>query len=228
MTTMTVLAQQQKEKARAAFLEAVWANAPVDQLAELARAAHLEPAEADLLVARIADVRADIQVAEPIVKLRRAAAKAKAHYESARVRTAAAIEKLEAEADAAAFESIASQKSVTEADSAARRVLAAFDDGLLPSARVPQEVLALIERREHEQRITTAHSRMIAAWNERTRARGSVAGLEARLRNLPISNDQQQQAARLRAELDHERAALAAAERDVAEAERAHDKAKNA
>jgi hypothetical protein len=65
-----------------------------------------------------------------------------------------------------------------------------------------------------------------AAFNQRNRIRDDVERLERDLRNLPISRDQQEQEARLKDELERAKAALAAAETRLTDAERAHAKAR--
>ena len=228
MTTLTQHAQQKRHHARAAFIEAAWANESADRLAELADAAGLDLAAADAIIARVAETRADIEVAAPIARHRREASKAEAHYAATRARVDAAIEKLEADASVAAFEVEVTTKALHAAESAAQRVLAVHDEGLLPAARLPKEVVALIERRERERAAVKAHSAWVAASDERNRLRHRVAALEAHLRDLPITIDHRQQASRIEAQLDQARAALAKAETTVADAERAFAKAKKA
>lgn len=228
MTTLTQHAQQKRLHARAAFIEAAWANESADRLAELAHAAGLDLAAADAIIARIAEARADIEVAAHIARHRREASKAEAHYAATRARADAAIEKLESDAAVAAFEFEVTTKALHAAESAAQRVLAVHDKGLLPAARLPKEVVALIERRERERAAAKAHSAWVAANDERNRLRHRVAALEAELRDVPISIDQRQQEARIEAQLTNTRAALVKAEAAVADAERTLAKAKKA
>lgn len=228
MTTLTQHAQQKRLHARAAFIEAAWTNESADRLAELADAAGLDLAAADAIIARVAETRADLEVAAPIALHRREAAKAEAHYAATRARVDAAIKKLETEADTAAFDVETTRKALREAESAAQRVLAVHDAGLLPAARLPKEVVALIERRKRERAAAEAHSVWVAANDERNRLRHHVAALEAELRDLPISIDQRQQEARIEAQLARAREVLAKAETTVADAERAFAKAKRA
>lgn len=186
MTTLTQSAKQQKKQARAAFIDAAWAGAPADRLAELASASGLEPAAADAILVRIAEAHGDVTEAANVVQLRRAASKAQTHHDATSARTAAAIEKLEAEADAAAFDSDAARRALHDAEAAARRVLAVYGEGLVPPAHLPEEVLALIARRKPEHKAAEAQSAMIAATNERNRIRDHVHQLEAELRDLPL------------------------------------------
>lgn len=228
MTTITQIAQQRKQQARAAFIDAAWAGAAPDRLAELAGDAGMDPAAADEIIARIAEARSDIDVANLVTQRRRAASKAQSQSETTRARVNAAVEKLEAEADAAAFESEDTKRALYESESAARRVLAVYDEGLLPAARLPREVQALVERREQEGRASRAQAAVIAATNERDSLRKEVQRLEAQMRDLPLSVDRQDQEARVRGELEHARAKLEAAEARLAEAERASAKARKA
>lgn len=226
MTTVTQVTHHQKQQARSAFIEAAWVSEPADRLADMAGAAGLEPAEADAIIARIAEARGDVAAAEDAIQRRRAASKAKTDCDATSARTSAEIEKLEAEAEAAALEADATRRALHEAESAARRLLAVYDEGLLPAARLPKEVLSLIERRESERATAQAHAAMIAATNQRNRVRDDVEGMEAQLRTLPLSPDRKQQESRLKDELERAKASLAAAETRLSDAERAHDKAR--
>ncbi|HRQ74692.1 MAG TPA: hypothetical protein PK098_02115 [Phycisphaerales bacterium] len=163
MTTLTQHAQRKRLHARAAFIEAAWANESADRLAELADAAGLDLAAADGIIARIAEMRADMETVTHMGQRQRVASKATTHLNTTRARTTAAIEKLEAELDAAVFEASDATKALHEAESAAQRVLQVHDDGLLPAARLPKEVVAMIERRERERAAAKAHSAWVAA-----------------------------------------------------------------
>lgn len=226
MTTLTKIAQNKKQQARAAFIDAAWAEEAPDRLAALASEAGMEPAAADAMIARIAEARADMHSAGDVVRLRRTATKTKAHADATRAQAEAQIAKLESAADAASFEAENAQRELNAAESAARRVLAVHDEGLLPASRVPKEVLALMERREHERKASEAEGAKCAAFNQRNRIRDDVERLERDLRNLPISRDRQEQEARLTGELDRAKAALAAAETRLTDAERAHARAR--
>jgi hypothetical protein len=226
MTTLAKIAQNKKQQARAAFIDAAWAEEAPDHLAALASDAGMEPAAADAMIARIAEARADMQSAGDVVRLRRSATKTKAHADATRSQAEAQIAKLESAADAASFDAENAQRELNAAESAARRVLAVYDEGLLPASRVPKEVLALMERREHERKASEAEATKCAAFNQRNRIRDEVERLERDLRNLPISRDQQEQEARLKDELERAKAALAAAETRLTDAERAHAKAR--
>lgn len=226
MTTLAKIAQNKKQHARAAFIDAAWAEEAPDRLAALASDAGMEPAAADAMIARIAEARADMQSAGDVVRLRRAATKTKAHADATRSQAEAQIAKLESAADAASFDAENAQRELNAAESAARRVLAVYDEGLLPASRVPKEVLALMERREHERKASEAEATKCAAFNQRNRLRDEVERLERDLRTLPISRDRKEQEARLNGEIDRAKAALAAAETRLTDAERAHAKAR--
>jgi len=150
MTTLAQIARNKTEQARAAFIDAARADEPFDRLAELARDASMRPGEADKIIARIAEARADMKTAGDVVRLRRTATKTKAHADATRSQVEAAIEKLEAEVEAAAQGADIAQRELNTAESAGQRVLAVYDEGLLPASRLPKSVLALIERREQE------------------------------------------------------------------------------
>lgn len=222
MTSLAQIAQNKKQQARAAFIEAAWAEAPLEHLADLARDAGMEPAAADAIIARITEARGDMMPTGEIPRLRRAAAKAKADAEATRARVDAAVEKLEAEADAASSQATAAWREMIAADSAAQRLLALHDQGLLPAARLPKEVMALVERRDKERIATEAHAALIAATSERNRLRGIVERLESELLNLPASREQPRQTLMLRTAVERAKADLAAAEDRIADAERAH------
>lgn len=222
MTTLTQITQNKKVQARAAFIDAAWADEPFDRLAELARDASMEPGEADKIIARIADARADMKSAGEVVRLRRAATKTKAHADATRSLAEAAIEKLEAEVEAAAQGADAAQRELNTAESAGQRVLAVYDEGLLPASRLPKSVLALIERREQEAKANQAHAAMIAATNERNRARDEVERIERNQRKLPLSRDSKEQERLVKEELERAKANLTAAEARLSDAERAH------
>ncbi|MFN7020403.1 MAG: hypothetical protein ACK4WH_03620 [Phycisphaerales bacterium] len=222
MTSLAQIAQNKKQQARAAFIEAAWAEEPLEHLADLAREAGMEPAAADAIIARIAEARGDVKPTGEIPRLRRAAAKAKADADATRARVDAAVEKLEAEAGAASSQATAAWREMIAADSAAQRLLALHDQGLLPAARLPKEVLALVERRDKERIATEAHTALIAATNERNRLRGIVERLESELLNLPASREQPRQTVMLRTAVERAKADLAAAEDRIADAERAH------
>lgn len=226
MTTLAKIAQNKKQHARAAFIDAAWAEEAPDRMAALASDAGMEPAAADAMIARIAEARADMQSAGDVVRLRRSATKSKAHADATRSQAEAQIAKLESAADAASFDAENAQRELNAAESAARRVLAVYDEGLLPASRVPKEVLALMERREHERKASEAEATKCAAFNQRNRLRDEVERLERDLRTLPISRDRKEQEARLNGEIDRAKAALAAAETRLTDAERAHAKAR--
>lgn len=222
MTTVTQVTHHQKQQARSAFIEAAWASEPADRLADMAVAAGLEPIEADAIIARVAEARGHVAAAEDAIQRRRAASKAKADCDATSARTSAEIEKLEAEAEAAALEADATRRTLHEAESASRRLLVMYDEGLLPAARLPKEVLSLIERRESERATAKAHAAMIAATNQRNHVRDDVKRMEAQLRTLPLSPDRKQRESRLKEELERAKASLAAAETRLSDAERAH------
>lgn len=224
MTTVTQITHHQKQEARSAFIEAAWASEPADRLADMAVAAGLEPAAADSVIARIADAGGDAAAAADAIQRRRAASKAKADSDATAARTTAAIEKLEAEAESAALDADTARRELYEAEGAAKRLLAMYDEGLLPAARLPKEVLALIKRRDQEGKSNQSHVAMIAATNQRNRVRDDVERIELQLRNLPLSPDRKQQEARLKEELERAKATLATAETRLADAERAHAK----
>ncbi len=226
MMSLTQIAHNKKQQARAAFIEAAWSEEPPERLAELANDAGMEPAAADAIIARIADARIDFDAADSVVRLRRAASKAKAHCDAVRTQTQAAIDKLEAEADAAAHEADSVQRQAGDAESAARRVLAIYEEGLIPVSRLPKDVVAMLERRDQESKANQTHAAVIAATNKRNSLRDDVERLARDLRNLPISRDQQEQEARLKDELERAKAALAAAEARLTDAERAHANAR--
>lgn len=71
MTTLAKIAQNKKQQARAAFIDAAWAEEAPDSLAALASDAVMEPAAADAKIARIAEARADMHSAGDVVRLRR-------------------------------------------------------------------------------------------------------------------------------------------------------------
>ncbi|MCC6661381.1 MAG: hypothetical protein IT437_10895 [Phycisphaerales bacterium] len=226
MTTLTQMARNKKEQARAAFIDAASVDEPFDRLAELAREAGMEPGEADKIIGRIAGARDDMKAAGDVVRLRRAATRAKAHADATRTRCDAAIEKLEAETEAAAQDADAAQRELNTAESAGQRVLAVYDDGLLPASRLPKEVMALIDRREQEGKVNRAHAAMIAATNERNLAREEVERIGRQLQSLSISRDRKEKEARLNEELESAKTVLATAETRLADADRAHAKAR--
>lgn len=222
MTTLTQMAQKKKQDARTAFIHAAWADEAPDRLAELARDAEMDLGDADALIARIAEVQGDIKVASEVLRLRRVVSKAQAHASETRARVDAAIEKLESEAEAAAFDADSARQELNAAESAARRVLAMYDEGLLPAPRLPKDVLAMIERREQEGKAAHAQAAMIAATNERNRVRDDVERIERKLWKLPLSRDRREQEALLKEELERAKASLTEAEARLSDAERAH------
>jgi len=228
MTSIAQIAQNKKHRARASFIESAWTGEAPDRLAELAAEAGMEPADADEILARITEARADMKAADGVASLRRAAAKAKAHAEATRARGSAEIAKIEAESDAASFAAEDAQRALNAADSALQRVLTVYDEGLLPKSLLPKEVLGLMDRRELERKALEAESVKCAAFNDRNRVRDELQRLERDLRMLPISRDRKEQEARLNAEIERAKAALAAAETRLSDAERAHAKARSA
>lgn len=222
MTTLSQIARKKKQDARAAFIEAAWADEAPDRLAELARDAGMDLADADALIARVAESKGDIKAASEVLRLRRVATKAKAHSDATHAQAEAAIEKLDAEAEAAAQEADSARRELNAAESAARRVLVMYDEGFLPASRLPNDVVAMIERREQEDKATKAHAAMIAATNQRNRLRDDVERIERKLRRLPVSRDHKEQEELVREELERAKADLTAAEARLADAERAH------
>jgi chromosome segregation ATPase len=91
---------------------------------------------------------------------------------------------------------------------------------------MPKDVLAMLERGELEAKANQAHAAMIAATNKRNSLREDVQRLERELQYLPISRDRKEQEARLNAEIERAKAALAASETRLTDAERAHAKAR--
>ncbi|MFN7559142.1 MAG: hypothetical protein ACK5RX_07260, partial [bacterium] len=112
MTSIAQITQNKKHRARASFIESAWAGEAPDRLAELAAEAGMGPADADEILARITEARADMKAAEGVASLRRAAAKAKAHAEATRARGSAEIAKIEAESDAASFAAEDAQRAL--------------------------------------------------------------------------------------------------------------------
>lgn len=222
MTTLTQIARKKKQDARAAFIDAAWADEAPDHLAELARDAGMDLADADAIIARVAEAKGDIKAASEVLRLRRVATKAKAHSDATHAQAEAAIEKLDAEAEVAAQEADSARRELNTAESAARRVLVMYDEGFLPASRLPNDVIAMIERREQEDKATKAHAAMIAATNQRNRLRDDVERIERKLRRLPVSRDHKEQEALVKEELERAKADLTAAEARLADAERAH------
>lgn len=226
MTSLAQIAQNKKQQARAAFIDAAWAEEPLERMGDLARDAGIEPAAADAIIARIVEARGDFKPTGEIPRLRRAAAKAKADAEAIRARVDAAVEKLEAEADAAASEANVLRRELNAAESAAQRLLVVHDEGLLPASRLPKEVLALVQRREQERIATEAHAALVTAMNERSRLRGIVERLQSEQECLPASREQPRQAAMLETAVARAKASLESAEARCDEAERALAKAR--
>lgn len=228
MMSLAQIAQNKKQQARTAFINAAWTEEPPERLAELANDAGIELAAADAILARIADIRTDMDTADTVTHLRRAASQAKAHSDAVGAKAQAAIDKLEAEAETAAREADAARRELGDAESAATRVLSVYEEGLIPVSRLPKEVAAMIERRSLEAKVNQAHAVVIAATNKRNSVREDVQRLERELQYLPISRDRKEQEARLNAEIERAKAALAAAETRLSDAERAHAKARSA
>ncbi len=226
MTSLAQIAQNKQQQARAAFIDAAWAEDPLERLADLAREAGIEPAAADGIIARIAEARGDLKPTGEMPRLRRAAAKAKADAEAIRARVDAAVEKLEAEADAASSEANVLRRELNAAEMAAQRLLMVHDEGLLPMSRLPKEVVALVERREQERVAAEAHAALVAAMNERARLRGVVERLQSEQRGLPASREQPRQAAAMQTALERAKADLASAEARCDDAEKALGKAR--
>ncbi len=222
MTTLSQIAQEKKQNARAAFIDAAWSDEPSEHLAELARDAEMDLADADALIARVAESKGDIKAASDVLRLRRVASKAKAHSDATHAQTEAAIEKLESEAEAAAREADGARRELITAESAAQRVLAMYDEGFLPASHLPNDVVAMIERREQEDKATKAHAAMVAAVNQRNRVRDEAERIERKLRRLPLSRDHKEQEVLVKEELERAKANLVAAETRLADAERAH------
>lgn len=228
MMSLAQIAQNKKQQARTAFINAAWSEEPPERLAELANDAGMELAAADAILARIADIRTDMATADTVAHLRRVASQAKAHSDAVGAKAQAAIDKLEAEAEAVAREADAARRELGDAESAATRVLSVYEEGLIPVSRLPKEVAAMIERRSLEAKVNHAHAVVIAATNKRNSLREDVQRLERELQYLPISRDRKEQEARLNAEIERAKAALAAAESRLSDAERAHAKARSA
>ena len=227
MMSLAQIAQNKKQQARTAFINAAWSEEPPERLAELANEAGMELAAADTILARIADIRTDMDIADSVMRLRRAASQAKAHSDAVGAKAQAAIDKLEAEAETVAREADAARRELGDAESAALRVLSVYEEGLIPVARLPKEVSAMLERRALEGKVNQAHAVVIAATNKRNNLREDVQRLERELQYLPISRDRKEQEARLNAEIERAKAALAAAETRLSDAERAHAKARS-
>jgi hypothetical protein len=226
MMSLAQIAQNKKQQARTAFIIAAWSEEPPERLAELANEAGMELAAADTILARIADIRTDMDVADSVMRLRRAASQAKAHSDAVGAKAQAAIDKLEAEAETVAREADAARRELGDAESAALRVLSAYEEGLIPVSRLPKEVSTMIERRSLEAKVNQAHAVVIAATNKRNNLREDVQRLERELQYLPISRDQKEQEARLKDEIERAKATLATAETRLTDAERAHAKAR--
>ena len=226
--SLAQIAQNKKQQARTAFINAAWSEEPPERLAELANEAGMELAAADTILARIADIRTDMDVADSVMRLRRAASQAKAHSDAVGAKAQAAIDKLEAEAETVAREADAARRELGDAESAALRVLSVYEEGLIPVVRLPKEVSAMLERRALEGKVNQAHAVVIAATNKRNSLREDVQRREREMQYLPISRDRKEQEARLHGEIERAKAVLAAAEARLSDAERAHAKARNA
>jgi hypothetical protein len=226
MMSLAQIAQNKKQQARTAFINAAWSEEPPERLAELANEAGMELAAADTILARIADIRTDMDVADSVMRLRRAASQAKAHSDAVGAKAQAAIDKLEAEAETVAREADAARRELGDAESAALRVLSVYEEGLIPVVRLPKEVSAMLERRALEGKVNQAHAVVIAATNKRNSLREDVQRREREMQYLPISRDRKEQEARLNGEIERAKAALTAAEACLSDAERAHTKAR--
>jgi hypothetical protein len=227
MMSLAQIALNKKQQARTAFINAAWSEEPPERLAELANDAGMELAAADAILAGIADIRTDMATADTVAHLRRVASQAKAHSDAVGAKAQAAIDTLEAEAEAVAREADAARRELGDAESAATRALSVYEEGLIPVSRLPKEVAAMIERRSLEAKVNQAHAVVIATTNKRNSLREEVQRLERDLQYLPISRDRKEQEARLNAEIDRAKAALATAETRLTDAERAHSKARS-
>ena len=69
-----------------------------------------------------------------------------AHADAIRTRADAAIEKLESDAESVAHDATTAMREASSAESAAWRVIAMHDEGMLPVSQLPKDVLALIEQ----------------------------------------------------------------------------------
>jgi len=223
---LTELEMQNRKAARDSFIAAAWEGRDPSQLLPLASDAGLTGGEADELIQRVRQGKEQIKQANRLPRLRKEAASAKDRFEKVQSRAAAEIARLEGEVEAAALEADAAQKAVYAAEASSRQLLAMCDDGLLPHADAPEEVLRLIERRDAEEASRKADQTRAAAFDERNRRRAAVRNIEEQLVNLPVTLTSRRDESVLRGRLKEARRQLAQAEGRLKTAETAADAAR--
>jgi len=152
-------------------------------------------------------------------------AKAKtARFEKVNAHLIAETKRLEDEAGIAWGEMDRALKAQYAAKASADKLLLLYDEGLLPTDRVPEEVRRLIARREAEGRWRQACSVINDARSERDHWKAKVRDIERRMAEAWEPRD----TAALKAPLKEVQRKLADAEDRLKKAEAAEDAAKRA
>ena len=218
--------RRDREVSRAAFVRGVWEGRPASELLALSKAAGLAVADADALVGVIRGGKGKVAIVDELPRLRKEALETKSQSERIHERHGKEIARLEEECRRAAYRSDDAFKALCQGQSVANELLLLHDQGLLPV--VHREVLRLVERRTAEGKSAELYDVLRAAENVRSRCRGVVGGLEARLASMPLTMRERQDRSRLEEELAQAKRNLADAEAQVAKAQVAAEKSKRA
>lgn len=225
---LTELEMQNRKAAREDFIAAVWDSEESVTLLPLASAAGLTGNEADALIERIREARESLVHVNNLPHLRKEAADANSRYEKVYARASAEIGRLEKQIHEAAWESESALKAMSDADAQAQRLLALYDEGLLPAGETPKEVFRLMTRRQLEEQFRQADMARVAAENERNRRLAVVQSIESRLANMPITRTTELDEKVLRDRLKEARRQLSDAESRMEKAEAAAVNARKA
>jgi hypothetical protein len=222
------LETQNRKAAREEFVAAIWAGQKSSRLLSLASAAGLTGDEADNLIARINQAKEQLVHVNQLPHLRKDAASANSRFTKVQARANAEIDRLERETNEAAYETEIAEKALHAGEDSSRQLLAMYDEGLLPAAEVPSEVLRLIHRHEAEEKFRQMDSARVTASDERNRSRAIVRNIEDRLAHLPITLTSRQDESTLQNRLKDAKRQLADAEASLKKAQTKADVARRA
>jgi hypothetical protein len=226
--SLAELEVQSRKESFAAFVAGAWEGAEPSQLLSLAKGAGLSGGDADAFVSKVAQARELVARTQRLPRLRKDAAGLQAQYDKLSGRAAAEISRLEAEVQDAALEADDARRAVYEAEDCARQLLTLYDAGELPGTEAPEEVIALVERRDAEEHAHQMTAARIAAENHRNDIRLMVRNLEHQLQNLPIAITSEMDGRLLENQLQDARQQLADAESALRKAEAAEDPTRSA
>ena len=182
---LTEIESTNRKAARVRFINRLWAGKGPDELFPAAVEAGMTMGAADELIARVAQAKQQIELVNRLPRLRKEAGSAQDRQATAQLKLEAETSRLESIAMEASYHASDCRREVIAAEDSAQKLLALYDEGLMPKFAAPDEVTFLAARRLAEAAVYQAHQVRIAAEQERDLCRAAVRRLEDVKQKMP-------------------------------------------